>query len=215
VAGDFGGHDIDTTLRDPHAHRSEAPRPRPARPRLTAAARCAGPTPTIDGPITSPGSAFIQPTNDLAQVGYVSEEYFISGTASAYANVGPLGRDGLWTVAPAATAPYKTRVLVYRPAKPKKFNGTVVVEWLNVSGGLDASPDWTLAHVELVREGYVWVGVSAQFVGVEGGGGLVNVISLPLKEVNAPRYGTLTHPGDSFSYDVYSQAAGCGARRDR
>jgi hypothetical protein len=59
-------------------------------------ARAQAPTPTIDGPITGPGSAVIQPTTiDLAQVGYVSEEYFISGTASAYANVGPLGRDGL------------------------------------------------------------------------------------------------------------------------
>ena len=44
----------------------------------------------------------------------------------------------------------------------KKFNGTVVVEWLNVSGGVDAAPDWTFAHTELIREGYAWVGVSAQ-----------------------------------------------------
>jgi hypothetical protein len=50
------------------------------------------------------------------------------------------------------------------------------------------------------------VGVSAQVVGVEGGGGLVNVVSLPLKGVNPARYGTLSHPGDSFSYDMYSQA---------
>jgi len=172
-----------------------------------ATARAQVPTPTIDGPIGSPGSAFVQSTAiDLSQVGYLSEEYFLSGTASAYTNVGPLGSDGLWTVTPGATAPYKTRIVVYRPAKPKKFNGTVIVEWLNVSGGLDAAPDWTLAHVELIREGYAWVGVSAQFVGVEGGGGIVNVISLPLKEVNPARYGTLSHPGDSFSYDMFSQA---------
>jgi hypothetical protein len=170
-----------------------------------AAARAQVPTPTIESP-SSPGGAWIPPTIDLAQVGYVAEEYFISGTASAYTNVGPLGADGMWTVAPAATAPYKTRILVYRPAKAKKFNGTVIVEWLNVSGGTDAQPDWTLAHVELVREGYVYVGVSAQYVGVEGGPGLVNVISLPLKEVNPARYGSLVHPTDSFSYDIYSQA---------
>jgi hypothetical protein len=47
-----------------------------------------------------------------------------------------------------------------------------------VSGGVEAGPDWTLSHTELIREGYVWVGVSAQYVGVEGGPGLVNVISL-------------------------------------
>ena len=163
------------------------------------------PTPTIE-PVGSPAGAFIQPTIDLSKVGYVQEEYFISGTASAFSNVGPLGRDGLWTVTPAATAPYKTRILVYRPEEPKRFNGTVIVEWLNVSAGLDAGPDWTYAHTELVRQGYVWVGVSAQFVGVEGGAGLVSVISLPLKGVNRPRYGSLHHPGDSFSYDMYSQA---------
>jgi hypothetical protein len=173
---------------------------------LTAApSRAQVPTPEIEV-FGSPGGAWIPPTIDLSRVGYVQEEYFIKGTASAFANVGPLGIDGMWTVTPAATAEYKTRILVYRPEKPKKFNGTVVVEWLNVSGGTDAGPDWTLLHTELVREGYVWVGVSAQFVGVEGGPGLVNVISLPLKEVNPARYGSLHHPTDSFSYDIYSQA---------
>jgi hypothetical protein len=172
-----------------------------------AVARAQVPVPAIDGPITSPGSAFLQSTSfDLAQVGYVQEEYFLAGSATAYANAGPLGADGAWSVTPAATAPYKTRIVVHRPANPKKFKGTVMVEWLNVSGGVDAAPDWTLAHVELIRRGWAWVGVSAQYVGVEGGGGLVNVISLPLKEVNPARYGTLSHPGDSFSYDMYSQA---------
>lgn len=165
------------------------------------------PSPTIEGPISSPGSAFIESTSfDLARVGYVQEEYFISGTASAYAGSGPLDTDGLWTVTPADTAAYKTRILVYRPADRRRFNGTVVVEWLNVSGGVDAAPDWVQAHTELTRDGFAWVGVSAQSVGVEGGPGLVNVISLPLKKENPARYGSLHHPGDSFSYDMFSQA---------
>jgi hypothetical protein len=45
--------------------------------------------------------------------------------------------------------------------------------------------------------------VSAQYAGVEGGGGLA--VSLPLKTVNPARYGSLVHPRDSFSYDIYSQ----------
>ena len=172
-----------------------------------AAARAQVPTPTIDA-VPSPAGAFVQTTSfDLATVGYVSEEFFISGTATAYTATPPLSTDGAWVVSPSATtAPYKTRIVVYRPAKPKKFNGTVIVEWLNVSGGVDAGPDWTFSHVELIREGYAWVGVSAQFVGVEGGPGLVDVISLPLKEVNPARYGTLNHPSDSYSYDIFSQA---------
>jgi len=148
-----------------------------------------------------PGSAFIQATSfPLSQVGYVSEEFFIKGTATAYANVGPLGADGMWTVTPAETAEYKTRIVVFRPEKTKKFNGTVVVEWLNVSGGVDAAPDWIAAHVELLREGYVYVGVSAQFVGVEGGSSPIG-LNLSLKAVSPARYGSLSHPGDDYSFD--------------
>jgi hypothetical protein len=164
-------------------------------------------SPTIEGPITGPGTAFVAATTfDLAQVGYEQAEYFVSGTASAYVNTAPLGADGMWSVAPGETAAYKTRILVYRPTSARKFGGTVVVEWLNVSGGVDAGPDWIQGHVELIRQRAAWVGVSAQIVGVEGGSALVGVASLPLKTVNPARYGSLHHPGDSFSYDIFSQA---------
>jgi hypothetical protein len=59
-------------------------------------------------------------------------------------------------------------------------------------------------HTELTREGYVWVGVSAQFAGIEGGD---EPFSIPLKTLDPQRYGSLHHPGDSFSYDIFSQAA--------
>ena len=63
------------------------------------------PSPTIEGPIGSPAGAFLQSTSfDLALVGYQQAEFFLSGTASAYTNVGPLGADGLWTVAPAGNS---------------------------------------------------------------------------------------------------------------
>jgi Alpha/beta hydrolase domain len=165
------------------------------------------PSPSIEGPITNPGTPFVAATTfDLAQVGYEEAEYFISGTARAYVNSAPLGTDGRWSVTTGETAAYKTRILVYRPTNPKKFSGTVVVEWLNVSGGVDAAPDWVQGHVELLREGLAWVGVSAQIVGVEGGPTLLGVMSQPLKVVNPARYGSLHHPGDSFSYDIFSQA---------
>jgi hypothetical protein len=93
-------------------------------------------SPTVSGPVTG-GSGAIQPPNlntfDLAQVGYQQSEYFLQGTASAYTpSPGPLTSDGMWTVAPASTAPYTTRVVAFRPIDPNKFNGTVIVEWLNV-----------------------------------------------------------------------------------
>jgi len=167
------------------------------------------PSPTVEGPITGgSGSPFIVATSfDLAQVGYTQQEYFISGTASAYTSTDTFASDGKWTAAPASRAPYKTRILVYMPTNPKKFKGTVVVEWLNVTAGLDAGPDWALTHTELIRDGFAWVGVSAQAVGVEGGTTVFGNPSVaPLKIVDPVRYGSLSHPGDSFSYDIFSQA---------
>ena len=164
--------------------------------------------PSIEGPISGgAGQPFLATTTfDLAEVGYSAAEYFMSGTATSYTNTAPLTLDGKWSVAPASTAAYKTRILIYRPIDGNRFNGTVIVEWLNVSGGLDAGPDWIAAHVQLIREGFAWVGVSAQFAGVESGTSLVGLQPMPLKMVDPERYGSLVHPGDSFSYDIFSQA---------
>ncbi|HET6949690.1 MAG TPA: alpha/beta hydrolase domain-containing protein [Acidimicrobiales bacterium] len=137
---------------------------------------------------------------DPAAVGYEQSEVFLSGTASAYQPAGTFGTDGKLAVAAASTAPYTTRAVVMRPTDPHRFNGTVVVEWLNVSGGADAGPDWILAHTELVREGMAWVGVSAQKVGVDA------LRSDDPLRGDAVRYAGLSHPGDSYSYDIFSQA---------
>ncbi|MEE8386800.1 MAG: alpha/beta hydrolase domain-containing protein, partial [Dehalococcoidia bacterium] len=167
---------------------------------LAATAGAVVPTPEVEGPISSSAGAFITPpiAFDLAPGGYLEEEFYVSGTATAYTSADPLDSDGQWTAAPGDTAAYVTRILVRRPARRRKFNGTVVVEWHNVSGGLDAAPDWTYAHTLLMRNGFAWVGVSAQHEGVEGGGGSLG-LNLSLKAVDPARYGSLAHPGDSFS----------------
>jgi len=172
-------------------------------------AAAAVPSPTIEGPVTGGrGKPFLADTTfDLASVGWTEAEYFLSGTATAFTTSAPLGSDGLWIVTPGATAAYKTRIVVHRPTNPKRFHGTVVVEWLNVSGGIDAPPDWLQGHDQMLRDGIAWVGVSAQIVGVEGGTPLVGAVNAPLKKVDPARYGSLHHPGDSFSYDMFSQVA--------
>lgn len=128
---------------------------------------------------------------DLAALGYVEQEFHLSGDADAYSATGELL---------ASDVPYRTRVIVRRPADPAAFNGTVLAEWQNVTAGYDLDALW---HTELVtRAGYAWVGVSAQRVGVN-----------QLRQWSPARYGDLDVTGggrfmtDQLSYDVFSQAA--------
>ena len=166
------------------------------------AATVSVPSPTVSRPPDTPGGPVVLQADltQMPQYGYVQDEFLYGGTASAYNPAGPIGSDGQWSVSKATTTPYKTRMLVRRPSDPAKFNGTVVVEWLNVTAGFDTSPDWQYGRVELMRQGYIWVGISAQSVGVQGG-------ALGLKNIDPARYGTLNHPGDDYSYSMYSQAA--------
>ncbi len=148
------------------------------------------------------GSPFVAGTRfDLASVGYTASEYAFTGEAKAY------GRDGAGAVTVVDHGGFTTRVLVYRPLEDSAFNGTVWVEWLNVSGGLDAAPDWIFVHRELIRRGAAWVGVSAQSIGATGGTSIFGVQSPGLVGTNPGRYRSLRHPGDRFSYDIYTQAS--------
>lgn len=144
---------------------------------------------------------------DIAGLGYRVEEFFVSGAASCYAPLGELGPDGRWDVKPSGTADYRTRIVVLTPADRARFNGTVLVEWLNVSGGIDAPAVWMMAHREILRAGYAYVAVSAQRVGVDGGASILGV-DMSLKSQDPARYAPLRHPGDAFAYDIFSQAAG-------
>src|ERR1700742_480691 len=75
---------------------------------------------------------------------------------------------------------YLTRIVVRRPADPMRFNGTVVTEWDNVTNFFDAENLWFFDWEDLMRDGYVWVGVSNQTIGVDA-----------LKKWSPERYGTL------------------------
>ena len=136
---------------------------------------------------------------DLAAVGYEQAEYAVSGTVRAYDRSGD-------RVAVVEEAPVTSRIVVYRPADAAAVDGTVVVEWLNVSGGLDAAPLWVFTHRELMRSGAAWVGVSAQAVGIHGGTSALGVVQgMALQEIDPERYRDLDHPGDRFSYDLFTE----------
>jgi hypothetical protein len=160
--------------------------------------------PIVEGPITDPGAPFLINTSSdqaLAAAGYEAKEYFVSGIATSYRSVHDLRANGMWEVESAESAVYKTRIFVYRPVDAAKFNGTVVVEWFNVSGGLEAGPGWTLMHNELLRRGYAWIGVSAQYGGVEGHDATsLDIIKLDLKTANPQRYGSL--PNDAAVHSL-------------
>jgi Alpha/beta hydrolase domain len=144
--------------------------------------------PVVEGPIGQAG-LWGHPWNDqffeVGSIGYVEEEYFVSGTAE--------------TSTPAPTfAPYKTRILVYRPADPRRFNGTTIVEWDNVTAQNAEEPMWTWLHPMVFREGHAYVFVSAQAAAICCG-------PRSHKVWDPVRYGGLSHPGDDYSFDVYSQ----------
>jgi Alpha/beta hydrolase domain len=152
--------------------------------------------PIANSAVKVDGKPFNASLIDLAKQGYVEEEFFLSGTARTY----DIPRDQMSNAVPSdATHPFKTRIVVRRPATPAKFNGVVVVEWTNVSEGFDNEVDWFHSGEHFVRSGYAWVGVSAQNVGVTA-----------LKQRMADRYNSLdvvdsgAVSGDGLSYDIFT-----------
>lgn len=155
-----------------------------------------------DGPI--PGEPYLRPLGTTRNIAshYEEHEWFISGGATAYRARGALGPDGRWDVEPARTSAFRTRIVVRRPSDRSFHNGTTIVEWLNVTTGSDSDPDWAMTHRLLTSAGYAWIGVSAQAAGIDGGG---IYPGRHLKLARPERYGDLLHPGDDFSYDIFTQ----------
>ena len=109
---------------------------------------------------------------------YSVEEFIAKGIATSYKEVSKQEPDGKWLVEAntSDTASYTTRILVMKPKETDKFNGKVLVEWINVSGGFDYTPARLMMWRELIRSGWAWVGVSAQKVGIEGGKNILSVL---------------------------------------
>jgi hypothetical protein len=172
--------------------------------------------PTVTGPVPShgiPGDpahnyVFYATPMDLKRAQYVEQEYFISGTATRY--VIPNGGGELTS---PGTMPYRTRIVVRRPANASKFSGVIVVDWQNVSAGHDTDTEWAEAGDFFVRAGWAWVGASVQRVGVHGMNPPSPIAGQGLKQWSPARYGELdltnggTVTDDSQAFDVYSQVA--------
>jgi alpha/beta hydrolase family protein len=91
------------------------------------------PLPTISGPITGPPQMYPNPPISVVpgavsveSFPYVTEEYFVSGTAKG--------------------APYTTRIIVRRPTDPNTFSGVVVAEALH-AGGRSLIFEWSRVSI--------------------------------------------------------------------
>jgi hypothetical protein len=123
--------------------------------------------------------------HQLEPFGYQQREYLVSGTARA--------EDG-------TTAPYTTRVVVFRPRSEDRFNGTVLLDWVNVTAQFENAVDILEAREMLLREGYAFVHVSAQSAGL-------CCTPLTPKVWDPVRYEAINHPGDAYAADIFAQVA--------
>ncbi|MDG4823934.1 alpha/beta hydrolase domain-containing protein [Asanoa sp. WMMD1127] len=156
--------------------------------------------PVLRGPIpVGETHPFFSTPFDLARHGYVEEEFYLAGAADGWDTAGNQV---------ATDVPYQTRLVVRRPASPRAFSGTALVEWQNVTAGYDLDALWNPEAT--VRAGHAWVGVSAQRVGVD-----------QLRGWSPARYGALDVTGggrfvtDELSYDIFAQAGAAIGQRLR
>ncbi|MFT4862975.1 MAG: hypothetical protein ACI95C_002199 [Pseudohongiellaceae bacterium] len=155
----------------------------------------------ITGPIVAqapghPSKDFVYSASaiELESRGYVEEEYFIEGIANRYSAPEMENAEVL-----DSGHRYRTRLVVRRPTNPAQFNGVAVVEWINVTGGPDKDIDWWQSGEHFIKNGYAYLFVSAQMMGID-----------TMKQASPQRYQSLdiTHDGmlerDEASYDIFA-----------
>src|SRR5215204_7347979 len=180
-----------------------APQVAAKKAKVTASAVPAATLTEVHVPGTSPMSATAV---DLAAAGYTAREFYAEGLANRYT-----GADAnAFTTATVLDRdnPYRTRVMVRYP-KPNKFNGTLAVEWTNVTIGVDFEFATAEASEYLLRKGYAVAVVSAQRVGVERAKtwSPQRYAGLSVDVNKCGVSGTSLCTGDPLSYDIYAQIA--------
>ena len=107
-------------------------------------------------PVTTTSRPFLGAAEAMAKVGYVEEEFFLTGLANTYDWTG-VGR-GVKVI--AGPGKYVTRILVRRPRDPKRFGGNVELMLLNAS--LNADTGGPIDFANMVRNGDVWIGITTK-----------------------------------------------------
>lgn len=179
------------------------------------------PLPTVIGPIPVTDTSYpfgaadhTMVPEDLSKVGYVEEEYLVSGTANVYTWPAPGP-----AVVRTANAPYTTRMLVRRPVHGGQFSGNIIVEILNPSNSFDLNIGWAMMNRQITANGDVWVGVTGKPISIEalknfdpvryGSLSMANPLALddPMNCLNP--VGSVTRPSrtteDGLVWDIYTQ----------
>ncbi len=179
------------------------------------------PLPTVVGPLSVTATSYPfgaaaheMVPEDLNKVGYVEEEYLVSGTANVYSWPAPGP-----AIVRTANAPYTTRMLVRRPANSARFSGTVIVEVLNPSNAFDLNIGWAMMNRQIVANGDVWVGVTGKPISIDalknfdpvryGSLSMANPLPLDNPQNCLNPVGSVTPPSrtteDGLVWDIYSQ----------
>lgn len=147
--------------------------------------------PTVDGPIAQSADSHLWSSMDHARVpfdvadrGYVEEEYFLSGTANVYDDAA----DGLDVLTP--DVPYVNNILVRRPAQKSDSSGVVLVDILNASNGFPGEDHWRRMSDWAMAEGHTVIGVTSKPIQVDA-----------LKNFDPERYADLTWNVDDVERD--------------
>ena len=125
-------------------------------------------------PVTPTSRPFLGAADAMAKVGYVEEEYFLSGTANTYDWSGK----GHGVKVIAGPGKYVTRILVRRPRDAAKFGGNVEVTVLNASLNVDLGGPSDFAR--MAKQGDVWIGITTKAVTANA-----------LKKFDAARYAVI------------------------
>ncbi len=96
---------------------------------------------------------------EFDRIGYIEDEYFMSGTANIYTESDSAAHS---VEVLYADAPYTTRLLVRRPADAAKFSGNVCVEILNASAMMDIDRMWVNSWKYMTRNGDIYIGITSK-----------------------------------------------------
>ena len=145
-------------------------------------------TVTIEGPLPVSDTSYpfcsmkhCRKPYDLAKLGYMEDEFFISGKANVYKENGSGGMR-----IKLVQQPYKTRVLVRRPVNQEDFSGRVYLDILNATNNYDNEDLWTRIYNWCVKNGHGYIGITSKPCNL-----------LALKYFNYERYNSLCMNGET------------------